>query len=142
MAAALAACPAGGRMAVSLLAAAQAHLAVRFSRPDLHAHPFAGVPYTLTEEGLPVLDGALGALSCILVARPWPLHDLGSLHHGVHPGDVPWEGDGVASELFVARVTRVESLPGDAAKTPLLYHRRAYATTADIPVPASSKPKP
>ncbi|GJE93235.1 flavin reductase [Phanerochaete sordida] len=130
-----------GRMVVNVLAAPQAALAVRFSRPDLHAHPFDGVGYRLSAEGLPVLDGALGALSCALVARPWPLHDLGSLGKGMHPGDAEWEGEGVASELFIARVTRVERVPEDTTQSPLLYHRRSYATTAAIPSDGPPKPR-
>lgn len=139
MAAALRAPPA--RLVVNVLAAAQAPLAVRFSRPDLHPAPFAGVPHRLTREGLPVLDGALGALSCVLVAPPWPLHDLPALLRGEHPGDVQWDGEGVASELFIARVTRVEKVSEDPSKSPLLYHRRAYATTIDLPAPVPP-PKP
>lgn len=125
-------------MVINILACAQAELAVRFSRPDLHASPFADVQYTLSEEGLPVLDDSIGALSCQLVTPPWPLHNIDALRRGEHPGELAWEGDGVASELFIARVTRVEVTPEDASRTPLLYHRRAYATTIDLSTPAKS----
>jgi len=126
-------------MVINILSAAQASLAVRFSRPDLDPHPFASTPHLLTDDGLPVLEGCLGALSCKLVGASWPLHDLRNLRRASRDyGGTPWDGDGVASELFIARVTRVERLPsleeGDesARTTPLLYHRRAYATTCDI----------
>lgn len=137
-------------MVVNILSAAQADTAVKFSRVDLHPHPFDEVPYFLTEEGLPVLEGSLGALSCKLVAASWPLHDLESLRAGA-PGreaEIEWDGEGVASELFIARVTRVESIAGetraedDALRTlPLLYHRRAYSTTRDVP-PSPPEPSP
>lgn len=124
-------------MVVNILSSTQADLAVKFSRPDLHASPFENVSYTLSEEGLPVLGGSIGALSCQLVTPSWPLHSLDSLRRGEHPGELVWEGDGVASELFVARVTRIEPNSSDVPRTPLLYHRRAYATTVDIAASAT-----
>ena len=117
------------------------HFAVQFSRVDLHPHPFEEVPYSLTEEGLPILDGSLGALSCKLVASSWPLYDLESLRHGRKEDDLEWEGDGVASELFIAQVTRVEDVsktqPEESLRTPLIYHRRTYATTTPPIMPKS-----
>lgn len=130
--------PAATHLVVNILSAAQARVAVRFARVDLHPRPFEEVAYSLTEEGLPVLDGALGALSCNLVSSSWPLHDLESLRHGRRETDAMWEGDGVASELFIAQVARVEAVkyPADdeeSLRTPLIYHRRAYVTTCEIP---------
>lgn len=119
-------------MVVNVLAATQADVALRFSRPDLHASPFDSIPYTLSADGLPVLTGVLGALSCKLVAPPWPLHDLAALQEGQR-GEDKWEGDGLASELFIARVTKVERVFGQEGRTPLLYHRRKYATTHEVP---------
>lgn len=132
-------------MVVNILSAHQADVAVQFSRPDLHPRPFDHVQYSLTEEGLPILTGSLGALSCRLVAASWPLHDLQSLKHGRVKGkgkcsEVVWDGDGVASELFIAQVMRVEDVEADVGeefgdkrtRTPLLYFRRTYATTRDI----------
>ena len=44
-----------------------------------------------------------------------------------------WQGEGVASELFIAQVVRVErTLPEGEAARPLLYHRRGYVTTQPI----------
>ncbi|KAF5316780.1 hypothetical protein D9619_006521 [Psilocybe cf. subviscida] len=69
-------------MVINLLSASQASEAITFSRPDLHPTPFLnptnpnGVKYTLSPDGLPVLRGAVGALSCKLVGPPIPLHDL------------------------------------------------------------------
>ncbi|KAI0765998.1 flavin reductase like domain-containing protein [Irpex lacteus] len=120
----------------------QSHLATLFSRPDLHPHPFASVPYRLTQEGLPVLDGVLGALSCRLVAASWPLHDLESLRTGGGKGveGKQWEGEGVASELFIGQVVRVEDVTGgrreegkEEPRTPLLYYQRRYTTVQDLP---------
>ncbi len=134
-------------MVVNILSASQKDVAIQFSRPDLHPHPFESVAYELTEEGLPILKGSLGALSCKLAASSWPLHDLELLRHGRREEDAIWEGEGVASELFIARVTRVEDVgdpEGDdqSARTPLLYHRRAYATTCHIPpAPSPSRNK-
>lgn len=127
-------------MVVNILSAAQVDVAVRFSRVDLYPHPFTDAPYFLSEEGLPVLEGSLGALSCKLVASSWPLHDLDSLREGKSKGHSTWEGEGVASELFIARVIRVESISkgSDLRTLPLLYHHRAYSTTRDVPPPNSS----
>ncbi|KAF7790237.1 hypothetical protein EIP86_001189 [Pleurotus ostreatoroseus] len=141
--------PAATHLVVNILSAAQARVAVQFSRVDRYPRPFEEVPYTLSEEGLPVLEGALGALSCNLVASSWPLHDLDSLRNRARETDAAWEGDGVASELFIAEVTRVEAVKypeedDESLRTPLIYHRRAYATTCDIPTPSdlqSGKPK-
>ncbi|KAH8104020.1 flavin reductase like domain-containing protein [Cristinia sonorae] len=125
-------------MVVNILSAAQVDIAVKFSRVDLHPHPFSEVPYFLTKEGLPVLEHSLGALSCKLVASSWPLHDLAALSEGSSKQEAVWDGEGVASELFIARVTRVEPIlersKDDISRTlPLLYHHRAYSTTGDIP---------
>jgi flavin reductase (DIM6/NTAB) family NADH-FMN oxidoreductase RutF len=123
-------------MVINVLSAAQESTAVRFSRPDLYPEPFSSIPYTLNEEGLPVLEGCLGALSCRLVNGSWPLHDLDYIEGRITTGvgrETVLEGNGVASELFLARVVRVESLPvtgdEDLRSLPLLYHRRGYTTT-------------
>jgi len=131
-------------MVINILSAAQEATAVCFSRPDLYPEPFSSIPYTLSEEGLPVLEGSLGALSCKLVAGCWPLHDLDFLENqgGVIAENeaADGSGNGVASELFLARVVRVERLPhlgdDDLPRTlPLLYHRRGYATISNIHIP-------
>ncbi|KZT09816.1 uncharacterized protein LAESUDRAFT_756048 [Laetiporus sulphureus 93-53] len=124
-------------MVVNILSAAQAALAVHFSQPDLYPNPFSATRFTLTAEGLPVLAGALGALSCKLIAGSWPLHDLESLESRGGKEAPVWDGEGVASELFIARVTRVESVvpleEEDGLRTsPLIYYRRSYATTRTL----------
>ncbi|TBU59481.1 flavin reductase like domain-containing protein [Dichomitus squalens] len=129
-------------LVVNLLSEHQADTAVRFSRPDLHPEPFASVPHTLTEEGLPVLDGSIGAMSCRLIAASWPLHDLEMLARGEKGENAEWDGEGVASELFIAEVIRVErttSLSGEEAR-PLLYYRRGYVTTRPIDSDTGVKP--
>ncbi|KIJ65182.1 hypothetical protein HYDPIDRAFT_131543 [Hydnomerulius pinastri MD-312] len=56
-------------LVVNVLSAAQFHLAERFARPDLHPRPFGDskLQWTQSEDGLPILSGALGALSCSLM---------------------------------------------------------------------------
>lgn len=135
-------------MVINLLSATQAPLAVRFSRPDLYPSPFANTPHWLTGEGLPVLEHALGALSCRLVSPPIPLHDLDYLRRkyseagSSNSSRESEDGDGIASELYVAQVVRVEGLgtrlgeddgEADTPRTlPLLYHRRGYTTCQDV----------
>ncbi|KAF8971840.1 hypothetical protein BDZ97DRAFT_1650615, partial [Flammula alnicola] len=64
---------------LDILSAPQASTAITFSRRDLYPVPFtsiprsAGVKYTLSDDGLPVLHGVVGALSCRLVCIPIPL---------------------------------------------------------------------
>ncbi|PPR08305.1 hypothetical protein CVT24_000764 [Panaeolus cyanescens] len=137
-------------LVINLLSAGQADAAIKFSRPDLHPEPFregGGVKYRLTEDELPVLDGVLGAMSCQLVAGPIPLHDLGALGNAWGPDSSSLAGgachtspqleDGeVASELFIARVTRIEALADTTTdertlNSPLLYYRRKYTSCAD-----------
>ena len=132
-------------LCINLLSAPQSSTARTFSRPDLHPRPFETLQWSSTKEGLPTIHGSLGALSCRLVGSAWPLHDLDALGSGSsgHLDQVEAEedrGDGVASELFIARVIRVEEVPSaegiadDASRAlPLLYHRRTYATAGDIP---------
>ena len=127
-------------MVVNLLSEEQGSVAMKFSRPDIYTHPFTTVPYTLTEDGLPVITGSLGAMTCKLVSTALPLHDLGYLKEGGKVGkEVPESmqaREGVAvSELFIAEVTRVENvIVGDSTKAisrmPLLYYRRGYTTVA------------
>lgn len=130
-------------MVINLLSHAQVDVAQRFSRPDLFPHPFASTPYSLTKEGLPLLHGSLGAISCRLVAQPLKLRELGLEAGTEEDGVAEEEGNGVVSELFIARVVRVETLPvvapssslveqnGDREQkslSPLLYYRRDYTT--------------
>jgi flavin reductase (DIM6/NTAB) family NADH-FMN oxidoreductase RutF len=126
-------------MVINLLCATQASTAVRFSRPDLYPNPFSNVSYFLNEEGLPVIEASLGALSCQILSGSLPLHDLKSLERmqsgGVATAKAASEGEGMVSELFIAMVFRVEKIQkkegdDDPLRTlPLLYHRRSYTTT-------------
>ena len=68
-----------------------------------------------------MLEGSLGALSCKLVTRAISLHDMGRDSSDA----VPRKEDG-ASELFIARVLRVESM--SERTLPLVYYRRSYTT--------------
>jgi hypothetical protein len=135
-------------MVVNLLSAPQTHAAILFSRPDLHPRPFEdpGIQWSLSRDGLPVLHGSLGALSCRVVGAPWPLNDLAALGDKLSNEKMGRtrdgvEADGVQSELFIAQVIGVEDVPpvagvddgyDDTIRTlPLVYHRRSYTTTAD-----------
>jgi len=137
-------------MVINILSASQPELAVTFSRADLHPRPFeeSHVQWTKSGDGLPIISGALGALSCASISRSLPLGDLRwlprcSLPQGKEVDIRQEEGyGGSASELFIARVLRVEHVPrieGDDGNDerlwtlPLLYHRRKYATASDIP---------
>ncbi|KAF9525099.1 flavin reductase like domain-containing protein [Crepidotus variabilis] len=125
-------------MVINVLESTQSTAAVAFSRPDLHPKPFetCEATYSLSEDGLPVLHDVVGAISCQLVGRGIPLHDMEYLAAGNGLGERPKvkefakamkEGD-VTSQLFVARVVRVENV-GDPERTlPLVYHRRGYTT--------------
>ncbi|KAJ7609087.1 flavin reductase like domain-containing protein [Roridomyces roridus] len=123
--------PDAADMVINILSAQQASIATSFSRPDLHPHPFDTTPYFLSADGLPVIRGSLGAISCKLVAQGIPLHDLGFLQQRQldAPGDVPTG----ASKLFIAQVTRVESA-AEENLLPLLYHRRLF-TSCDTKPP-------
>ena len=110
-------------MVVNILSCQQQDVAVRFSRADIYEDPFKDTEYHLTDDGLPVLTGSLGALTCSLV-QCIPLHELCTSEVHTHK-----MGDrGVISELFISRVLRVEDTrrPNDAS--PLLYHHREYAS--------------
>jgi flavin reductase (DIM6/NTAB) family NADH-FMN oxidoreductase RutF len=134
-------------MVLNLLSAGQADVAMRFARADIYTRPFEETHYRLSEHGLPVLEGVLGALSCALIAPPWPLHDLNALRDGQQTCDVStWSGAGPASELCIAQVVSVEKAifprTDDASRMPLIYHRRAYATATEESTPAFAKDEP
>jgi len=143
-------------LVINILSATQTHVAHRFARPDIHPHPFAdpsSLPWTLSREGLPILSGALGALSCGLVGPSLSLTHLGGESQDERPLEQEHGrrglgmeergvqhasgGMGLASELYIARVLRAERVPeleDDEAglhKLPLLYHRRGYTTVRD-----------
>jgi hypothetical protein len=126
-------------MVINILSACQAATAIRFANARLHPHPFAESRYSLTEEGLPILHDSLGAVSCKLVLPPKPLHDLDAfdLEGGKRGEKIEWNGPGVASELFIARVTRVEKVPTDDVSNPLrtlplIYHHQGYGTVRPL----------
>lgn len=98
-------------------------------------------------EGLPVIKGALGALSCTVVGRSLPLSNTRWIHSSMEEWETEVEQvegvSGLASELFIARVLKVENvqelegqLENDGLRTlPLLYHQRKYVTVGKIPSP-------
>ncbi|KLO13288.1 hypothetical protein SCHPADRAFT_904354 [Schizopora paradoxa] len=113
--------PAQSAMVLNLLSSGQAGTAAVFARPDLHPKPFELVQYTLSQDGLPILSGSLGALSCS-VLKCIPLHTLYETVEDEHTGST----NGLVSELFISRVQRVDAFSRDLL--PLLYHRRRYTT--------------
>lgn len=131
-------------MVINILSSEQAAVAVKFSRPDLHPEPFNSVPYNLTQEGLPVFERSLGALSCKLVSAI-PLHNLGYLEkRKLDEEDISVPRNMVVSELFIGRVVRVENVEMGPANEenprtlPLLYHRRRYTSCVVPPAPSES----
>jgi flavin reductase (DIM6/NTAB) family NADH-FMN oxidoreductase RutF len=143
MAASLKSCPSHipSHMVINILSATQASAAITFSRPDLYPNPFSSVAYFLSGDGLPILEGSLGALSCKMVSLSLPLHDLDYLEkRSDRATDEALQGHSGASELFIARVVRVEELGDkDADKDvgrpemlPLLYHRQGF-TSCKVP---------
>ncbi|KAL5492316.1 hypothetical protein ACEPAI_3763 [Sanghuangporus weigelae] len=109
-------------LVINLLSSKQADTAHHFARADLFPEPFRIIPHTLSAEGLPILAGALGALSCELISC-MPLHNLCDENADVSRG--------VISELFISRVARVENVEALASKNdvlPLVYYRRKYGT--------------
>jgi flavin reductase (DIM6/NTAB) family NADH-FMN oxidoreductase RutF len=126
-------------MVINILSACQAATAIRFANAHLHPHPFAETQYSLTEDGLPILHESLGAISCKLVSPPKQLHDLDAFDSegGNRREKKEWNGPGVASELFIARVMRVENVPTDDVNNPLrtlplIYHRQGYGTVRPL----------
>ncbi|KAL5513100.1 hypothetical protein ACEPAH_3498 [Sanghuangporus vaninii] len=109
-------------LVINLLSSKQADTAHHFARADLFPEPFRITPHTLSADGLPILTGVLGALSCELISCT-PLHNLYDENADVSKG--------VISELFISRVARVENVGALASKNdalPLVYYRRKYGT--------------
>jgi flavin reductase (DIM6/NTAB) family NADH-FMN oxidoreductase RutF len=137
-------------MVINLLCAAQAPAAVRFARPDLYPDPFASSLFSLTEDDLPVLTGSLGAVSCKMMGNSWPLRDLEFANKlgermARMGGKAEVDDKGMASELFIARVIRVERVrpipqADELHCLPLLYHRRVYATSRPLPERRDTSP--
>lgn len=136
-------------LVINILSAEQSQTAVRFSRPDLHPHPFADpqTRYTTTPEGNPILLDTLGALSCTLLSS-LPLGAAADPHvlaramevHALPPREELLPGAS-ASMLYLARVVRVEDTRGGAGRPPkseadwpmpLVYHRRQYGTVRGL----------
>ena len=127
-------------LVINLLSASQAHVALRFSLP--REDPFASTEYFLSSEGIPILRGCLGAISCALVGSI-PLGDTGpeSLLKSGENAPLEVQSEEQGSELFIARVLRVEKgyssesiSTGNPPKDfdedtlPLVYHHQKYVT--------------
>jgi flavin reductase (DIM6/NTAB) family NADH-FMN oxidoreductase RutF len=103
--ASLAAFEASERYAVNVLAADQAELARRFSRP--HADRFAGVAHRLGWSDAPLIEGCVAWLEC--------------RHHARHAA-----GDHV---VFIGEVVTVERARGSG----LVFHQGAFGGVAPLP---------
>ncbi|KAG8757463.1 hypothetical protein FRC14_002027 [Serendipita sp. 396] len=113
-------------LVINLLSSKQESLARRFSRPDIYPHPFKGLEETqvlMTSEGQPYLRDNLGSMSCsILKSIPLTLgHSLGVLD-----GDEGQVHSLRGSELFIARVNRIEYTGEGISHSPLIYHERTF----------------
>jgi flavin reductase (DIM6/NTAB) family NADH-FMN oxidoreductase RutF len=106
--------PFGIHMAMNLLSSSQSTTAHQFSRPDLFPEPFETISHDVNEDGMPIISGSLGALSCTLI-NAIPLYDV--------DGPSPPAG---YSELFIARVKSLEI--SQTVDTPLVYCRQKYTT--------------
>jgi flavin reductase (DIM6/NTAB) family NADH-FMN oxidoreductase RutF len=141
---------------INLLSTHQKDVAHRFSRPDLYPFPLAGVAENgikLTKEDQPMLLESVGCISCAVVHSlrldgPAVLGEKQLLcdsmeerksgkREGIQMGDwnEPREAPRSTSELFIARVIRLETLHphetgGEGSQMPLVYFRKHYTTAA------------
>ncbi|KZP01753.1 hypothetical protein CALVIDRAFT_559548 [Calocera viscosa TUFC12733] len=129
-------------LVVNMLSAEQAGIARHFSRPDLYPDPWEMHEYGLSEEGVPVFPGSLGALSCAPVTS-FPLDWAGLRKLGVNVGPEMIEGTREnTSELFIAQVVRVE-LENRHGSHPLLYQDRLFKSVGEeLPPPEEGPEKP
>ncbi len=129
--------PSTPHLVINILSAPQIETAIRFSRADLYPEPFSDTPYELSEEGIPILSGCVGALSCTLLTS-LPLYGNGLTAYGIHPEELhshSTTSSGMPdanSELFIARVMRVEETKPGEDLLPLIYHARQYSTVEPL----------
>ncbi len=83
------------RFGISILAKSQRTLALRFAKPA--EDKFAGLPWRVGLLGVPLLDGAVAHVECILAQKL----------------------DGGDHDIVLGHVQRAQSYPGD----PLVFHR-------------------
>ena len=128
-------------LVISLLSFQQATAAFQFSRPDLFPNPFESLPMAdqpirITKEGVPYLGGSLGSMSCTIV-RSFPLDFSTSLQNADDSLQlqeaIPVDDQGQISELFIARVIRMEKHDDDEGgehtrALPLSYHQKRFGT--------------
>jgi 4-hydroxyphenylacetate 3-hydroxylase, reductase component len=87
------------RFGISILAKSQRALALRFARPS--EDKFAGLPWRVGLLGVPLLDGSLAHVECLLASKL----------------------DGGDHYIILGHVQRAQSYPGD----PLVFHRSRLA---------------
>ncbi|KAF8327144.1 flavin reductase like domain-containing protein [Cantharellus anzutake] len=118
---------------INILSASQTDTAIKFSRADLHPKPFSDTRYVLSKEGIPILSGCIGALSCALLTS-LPLYGEALTSYGISSSELyscseaAEETPDVNSELFIARVMRVEDNDASDDRLPLVYYGRRYST--------------
>ncbi|KAG8691600.1 hypothetical protein FRC11_015037, partial [Ceratobasidium sp. 423] len=91
---------------VNILADHQSEISKMFSRPDLYTQPFGSVAHG-EQEGMPILEETIGALSCSVVTSLPMTGDVLS-NFGLSPAEPDGTTDPLSqsSELFLARVTQ------------------------------------
>jgi flavin reductase (DIM6/NTAB) family NADH-FMN oxidoreductase RutF len=119
--------------------------------------PFFTHPFHLSPEGIPVLQGCVGAVSCRILGSI-PLSQSGLSSVGFSLGSLPFspdfspslskddgkgKGEDVTSELYIAEVVRMEdcSFHGDVGEVkkeeqsvglPLVYHDQRYCSVGSL----------
>lgn len=125
-------------LVINILGARQTNTAIKFSHADLYPDPFSDTRYELSEEGIPILSGCIGALSCTLLTS-LPLYGDALTVYGIHPEELLSQSTTSSgtpeanSELFIARVMRVEDTGPNEGLLPLIYHGRQYSTVEPLP---------
>lgn len=110
-------------LVINYLEEHQASTAQVFARGDVHVEPLDTVPYTLTKHGIPVLRDSLCAMSCKVISKGIPLHDLDFLNGS----KTECTSDSGTNQLFIVRVVDVLKTPKEDGQRPLLYYNCDYA---------------
>lgn len=115
---------------INILSSKQADLAHRFSRPDLHPHPFRSLPpdrYSFVD-GQPVLSGSIGSISCTVISSI----NLQTLEDSMTTSPRNTAKVERTSNLFLAKVLRIEGFhepkENEEGNSPLVYHQKKFMT--------------
>jgi flavin reductase (DIM6/NTAB) family NADH-FMN oxidoreductase RutF len=115
---------------LNILSFKQADLAIHFSRPDLHPHPFRSLSsdrYSFVDDQ-PMLVESVGSISCAVISSI----NLHTLEDAVKTPSWDMAQNGGTSNLFLAKVLRIngpkESEEGVKDSKPLIYHQKGFTT--------------